>query len=447
MKRWSLSQYTSVIECSSGEILLHNSFLAAVARIPFGLRKQFQSFFKNGILETDLDNPHVKEVCDGGFFIPDNIDEHKIVSWITLQEREHTFELIILPHENCNFRCTYCYETFERQKMKPDVIAGLKSLVERKAKEYKSVQTKWFGGEPLLAKDIIYDLSDSFLSSCEQAGIQYSSNITTNGYFLTPEVASSLLQREIRQFQITIDGPESLHDANRHLKGGGGTYKQILNNLVQMRDSNENFFVTIRINFNDRFINMIEEFLSEISPLFAGDSRFTLSFHPIGKYGGPNDSTLDVCTAESAWLKKFELIDKTLRSGLSYNIRRYLEPEGMVCYAGKESSIVVRSDGKICKCTVALEDPRNIVGTLTRDGDLLIDRSLWNLWVKLDDKDDGKCGSCSFNASCQSRSCPLAAIDKKDPPCPFTKEDYEATVKFAAFGKPQDLIKPKLISR
>jgi wyosine [tRNA(Phe)-imidazoG37] synthetase (radical SAM superfamily) len=29
-------------------------------------------------------------------------------------------DLTLLPIEQCNFRCTYCYETFADGKMKPD---------------------------------------------------------------------------------------------------------------------------------------------------------------------------------------------------------------------------------------------------------------------------------------------------------------------------------------
>ncbi|MCU5752994.1 hypothetical protein OBG91_04415 [Lactococcus lactis] len=30
------------------------------------------------------------------------------------QELERTLQLILLVHEDCNFRCTYCYEKFEK---------------------------------------------------------------------------------------------------------------------------------------------------------------------------------------------------------------------------------------------------------------------------------------------------------------------------------------------
>lgn len=37
-------------------------------------------------------------------------------------------QLIILPTERCNFRCSYCYEDFMIGKMKEPVVAGLERL-------------------------------------------------------------------------------------------------------------------------------------------------------------------------------------------------------------------------------------------------------------------------------------------------------------------------------
>src|SRR5262245_31032656 len=35
-------------------------------------------------------------------------------------------QLILMPTEACNFRCTYCYEDFRYQSMHPDVVLGVK---------------------------------------------------------------------------------------------------------------------------------------------------------------------------------------------------------------------------------------------------------------------------------------------------------------------------------
>jgi len=460
-RAWRLSRYTSVIRDSeTGDILLHNSFMGAVARISADQSKSiemflqrssaddihgpsqyrfpyFEGLFQREVKESDLSNLSLKELCEGGFFVPSDVEEREIVSEILDHERDKSgFQVIILPHENCNFRCVYCYETFVRGKMKPEVVTGLKAFVDRKVKECNSLAISWFGGEPLLAKDVIYELSDFFIASCITNNIPYASGMTTNGYFLTPDVVTLLLQRKINHFQVTLDGPEATHNNTRKLAGGGETYQKILNNLMAMGHRDEEFSVRIRVNFNNAVISSMEQFLSEIAPMFKNDIRFNLDFHPIGKWGGPNDSAFDICDEELARQSRLNLIKRTLTVGFSDQlVKDSLISHGTVCYAGKESSIVVGSDGTVYKCTVAFEDPRNQVGKLTKDGQLVIDQARWNLWVKFDDKNASKCTSCSFSPSCQSRSCPLAAINQKEPPCPFTKTEYESMVKLVAIRR------------
>ena len=437
MNQWSLSRYTSVIKCDSGDILLYNSFMGAIARIPAHQSMSIERSLQQDVIEPDIDNHALKELYDGGFLVSSNIAERELVSDILEKERKLAFSILILPHENCNFRCLYCYEKFERGKMKKDVIAGLKALVDHKAREYKRISVGWFGGEPLLAKDVIYELSDSFVNSCEHNDITYTSSMTTNGYYLTPDVVDDLLCREIKYFQVTLDGPEAAHNAMRKLSNGKGTYRRILNNLIQMRNRDDEFSVKIRVNFNGASISFMEEWLSnEIVPLFANDHRFSLMFHPVSKWGGSGDATLDVCEEGLVSRINQELIEKSLTFGFSDEVaKESLKPHGNVCYAGKESSIVVGSDGVIYKCTVAFDDIRNQVGRLTTEGELVIDRERWNLWVTVDDKITRWCTSCSFYPNCQSKKCPMIALNQKRPPCPMTKKEYESLVKLVVFSK------------
>ncbi|TOB10108.1 hypothetical protein, partial [Vibrio parahaemolyticus] len=52
-------------------------------------------------------------------------------------------------------------------------------------------------------------------------------------------------------------------------------------------------------------------------------------------------------------------------SGMAYSI----ESSGRyICYASKANSFGIRANGQIVKCTVALEDERNMVGTINPDG-------------------------------------------------------------------------------
>jgi uncharacterized protein len=286
-----------------------------------------------------------------------------------------------------------------------------------------------------LAKDVILELSDSFIATCDDGKVPYSAGMTTNAYLLNSEVAQSLLERKVRRFQITLDGPEETHNLRRHKVNGKGTYEQILENLIALRDLNDRYVVRLRVNFDPASINQIEPWLKEIAPLFANDERFAISFHPIGKWGGPNDGKLNVCSDELSRDAKLSLFENAFDLGFSrLTYRDFLSSHGSSCYAGKASSVVVGSDGQLYKCTVAFDDERNKVGKLIPGGEMVIDQSKWKLWVDTSSLEVKKCSSCWFHASCESRTCPLVALDHGEPPCPSNQNEMKNIVELSVYG-------------
>jgi uncharacterized protein len=384
-------------------------------------------------LESDPEaDPVLAELVRQGFFVPADIDEPTRALDLVARERNHGTHFIILPHEDCNFRCTYCYESFARGRMPPEIVEGLKTMVARRMPEIRMLNIGWFGGEPCLARDIIYDLSDHFQALCSEAGVPYRAAITTNGFFLDADTVDRLLDAGIKHFQITIDGSEEAHDTVRKLRGGQPTYRRIFENLVGMTRNDRDFSVAVRVNFNPLTIATIEDFLEEARPHLAADSRFFLDFHAVGRWGGPNDTTMAVVEERSAAEARLHLTKRSACHGFSAaSVLDSLKPHGAACYAGKASSMVIGSDGTVYKCTVAFEDERNHVGRLHSDGTLEIDPDKWRMWTEPTSA-SGKCGSCSFSAACQSRACPLAAIESGEPPCPYTDRDFESMVTFAA---------------
>jgi hypothetical protein len=56
--------------------------------------------------------------------LPNGFDARQIAAYITQKFQE----LILLPTEKCNFRCTYCYEDFELGRMKESTILALRPV-------------------------------------------------------------------------------------------------------------------------------------------------------------------------------------------------------------------------------------------------------------------------------------------------------------------------------
>src|SRR5690242_7308023 len=78
-------------------------------------------------------------------------------------------QLILFPTEQCNFRCTYCYEDFALGRMSDEIISGVKNLI-AKRKDLKHLNIMWFGGEPTAALDIVLDISTFAKNFCDQNG-------------------------------------------------------------------------------------------------------------------------------------------------------------------------------------------------------------------------------------------------------------------------------------
>src|SRR6185295_15549838 len=91
-----------------------------------------------------------KYLADRGFLVPESHDEYKVLQLAAGKEhyRSDILELFLLPSEDCNFRCRYCYESFARGTMAPEVRAGVRKLIEKRIAGLNRLSIAWFGGEP-----------------------------------------------------------------------------------------------------------------------------------------------------------------------------------------------------------------------------------------------------------------------------------------------------------
>ncbi|RSU11333.1 hypothetical protein CBF28_12175 [Vagococcus carniphilus] len=157
--------------------------------------------------------------------------------------------------------------------------------------------------------------------------------------------------------------------------------------------------------------------------LFEKDSRFILSFHNIGNWG-ENDSNI---IEDSISIK---LQKRALDLGANVVPIIWSLMPGSTCYASKSNSFTIGSDGKIYKCTVALYEDINDIGTLREDGSMEINQSKHQKWIssKLDDK----CHDCSLLSSCLNSQCPLNRITKKET-CLVSKVKIMEAVKLLSY--------------
>ena len=418
--RWIPSRYNVRATTADGQLVLWNTYNGKISIFKAKQNSSIQTLLSRKGFEAKPEGV-VKYLFERGYLIKEGTDEYRRIQldFGRRQYRTDRLELILLASEDCNFRCEYCYESFARGTMRPNVREGIKKLVQKKLPGLRSLGSSWFGGEPLYGFQAIEDLAPFFVETAEKHSLSYHSHMTTNGYLLTPEIAEKLFAWRINNFQITLDGAAAQHDCSRPTRNGEGTFARILENLKALHERTDAYSVDLRVNFDRNNYPHLGELLDLIEQEFKGDSRFRMRFRAVGQWGGPNDEHLNVCGTDESRQLKVELRAEARRRGLKVSDDiRDIKVGSEVCYAARPYNFIVGASGKLMKCTVDLDNhDRNVVGHLTDEGELVLDQDKLALWTEPAFEQDKKCHKCVVLPACQGTFCPLIRIETNQSPC------------------------------
>jgi len=317
---------------------------------------------------------------------------------------DEALQLILMPTEQCNFRCVYCFESFRYGTMPTPIVNAVKNLLSSRFDNLTFLVISWFGGEPLMALDVIALVSDHIRSLLNSRPIvRYKASITTNGYLLTPDVFRRLLDWGIFTYQISFDGPKEHHDRKRILANGNPTFDRLWKNLMEMKVFSDKFAVTVRLHVDRDNIDHVPDFLWQFKRDFGDDARFAIYIIRLGQY--PNSPKKDLNLLTSSDSKRVMKGICRLAESLHIPVRiPDCESYGFyTCFASKLNSFVIRSNGQISKCIVGLDSDANQVGTINENGTLSFDRQKLMAWAR----------GLSSGIS-QELECPLRNIDSWD---------------------------------
>ncbi len=423
---WVPSRYNVRATAEDGRLVLWNTLSGKITVFkPADRNTVIGVLKKKGFVAAKT--KFVKYLADRGYLVQSGVNEYRLFQQLFGQQhyRADALELILMSSEDCNFRCTYCYEDFKRGTMLPAVRDSLKSLVLKRIDKLNRLNISWFGGEPLYGFEAIEDLAPFFLKVANEHGVPYTSSMTTNGYLLTPEVADKLLAWRVFSFQITLDGLPEHHNHTRVGRDGSPTFDRIFSNLKALAQRDENFHIGLRVNFDQTSAHGLSEFVDLMANEFRHDPRYSLHLHPVGKWGGPNDAQLDVCGGEDVIAIKRDILAQARRQGLHFNSLRDAARLGSkVCYAARPYNFLIGATGKVMKCTVVLDkDESNVIGRVTPEGDMELDDTRLALWTEPAFEQDGKCRKCVMLPNCQGISCPLVRIERDVQPCIPTRSN------------------------
>ncbi|MGE5342632.1 MAG: radical SAM protein [Candidatus Omnitrophota bacterium] len=159
-----------------------------------------------------------------------------------------TKQLTLEVCQSCNQRCEYCIYSgkYEFQRTHPEgnkvmsfdiarkSIDYFISLINSKKRilKYGNAAIGFYGGEPLLAFELIKECVDYIKKKETKEKIIYT--ITTNGTRLNEEMINFFIQNDF-WILLSLDGPQEEHDKFRVFKNKRGTFEKTMKGISMLK--------------------------------------------------------------------------------------------------------------------------------------------------------------------------------------------------------------------
>lgn len=170
-------------------------------------------------------------------------------------KKEEIVGITLMLIQGCNLACSYCFgnEGSYCDSGIMDIKVALKAI------DYLTEHTKteevlvtFFGGEPLLAIDLIKRI----IEYCETKEKKFKYSMTTNGTLLNDEINDLIVKNKISTI-VSIDGDKEKNNKNRFYKNGKGSYDTTVSKSRFLR---ENYTITSRATLTYGNLDMISTF-------------------------------------------------------------------------------------------------------------------------------------------------------------------------------------------
>ena len=306
---------------------------------------------------VDLENHHYNEYQDvlskANIIVDDNVDEEDVLNEFiasSYKNSEDDFnEIIILTTTACNARCYYCYEcNLEPIVMKQDTMDNIIRYIQKNYKSGKTINLRWFGGEPLINTKAI----DYICTKLSSLNISYASKMITNGSLFNEEIVRKAKDLwKLYTLQITIDGVKDDYERIKNYKSGqGAAFDTVINNIQTLIDNEIN--VVIRINYSVDDIERAKKIIDYLDAQFPNKKYLSAYCAALREANKPAISSF---TSDNS--PQLVLINYLFEHGFIHKIDRLLPKiKAFPCEAWLPKRFFLYPNGDIYKCQHTLSD-------------------------------------------------------------------------------------------
>ena len=324
--------------------------------------------------------------------VPEGYDEQKTVRDMRevgayfLPQKERKAGFTILTTTDCNARCFYCYEMgCKRQHMTPQVAHDVAAYIAERCGG-KPVNLNWFGGEPLYNREAI----EIIIGELKDRGIEHSSAMTSNGYYLDRETAKIARNDwKLNRVQITLDGTREVYNRTKaYIEHDADAFDRVLDNISFALD--EGILINIRLNMDKKNADDLFRLADILGERFCGREGFSAYATLLQEFKGRIN---DFESIQKAAERCIALQDKLWALGLQGGGSLQREFIFRRCMADNDASELIMPDGTLDKCEhFNVEDSYGSIYTNERNEDIL---RAWKEWEYYPE-----CDGCALYPQC-----------------------------------------------
>jgi uncharacterized protein len=396
-----------------------------------------------------------REVIDdpvyiGKGYVVDPVEEAKLfrrkyLDFLDTRENDE-IQLFYVPSYACNFNCSYCYqEGYGSADMEnEDGVAQAFFSYLRENFQGRKKYITLFGGEPLLGSLKNRKFLEDFIGECNKNSLDLA--IVTNGYHLASYIPL-LCKAKIRELQVTLDGPEKIHNQRRPLKGGNETFSGISKGIDAALGAG--LPVNLRVVLDRENIGSLPELAQ-----FAMDRGWTQS--PYFKTQLGRNYELHYCQSQQS--KLYSRIDlyRDLYGLIlehpvildfhrpSFSVSKFLFENGELpsplfdSCPGCKTEWAFDYTGRIYSCTATVGKPGEELGTFFPKASLK--NTLVDSWQQRDILSIRACADCNLKLACGG-GCASVAFNRDNelhaPDCRPVKELLELGISLYSGLQPE----------
>lgn len=313
----------------------------------------------------------VGRLAEQGYLVPRAEDEAATFRAQFDRQRHAPAQIfpLLAVTSKCNIACTYCYEAgVQGANMGDDVVEGVLRWFERRIVNdgIRGIHPGLFGGEPLMRPATLLRLMDGLNRLSARYGTAASYYCSSNGLLLTPALARQLAARGLAQIQISLDGPQAIHDERRVGHHGEGSYAKSVQAVQLAVDHVPQ--VTVKVNFdrhNRGFVHQVFDGLVDAGLAGRVDVKLEAIAYQFADSGVAHDPSLPIPPESPELADAYnELSLEALHRGLKVSRdTAHTTP----CMFSSEHGVLIGPEGEIYKCISLVGRKEFAVGSVFDD--------------------------------------------------------------------------------